>query len=222
MKMQRTRSYWQVVAVAGVLGTLIATACTVTTSTDDSTGGTTSFAGTSSTAGTTSSTAGTGGVAAGGSAGSTSIAGTTSVGGTGGTGGTAGLTSFQCDPATGNSDVGTPSSCMPTVTNSCSTCIQTSCCTELGKCYATNPGNQCGYGGPKGDGTGEFSCVQACVIAATADGGVVDADTLGTCSANCATPTDTSGAHCMQQIGEQTNDLIACVNMNCQADCFGG
>ncbi len=212
--MQQTKSYWRVVAVAGVLGMAVATACTVTTSTDDSVAGTGNISGaTSSTAGATS-TAGTGGTS--GSSGSTSVAGST------GTAGGGALTPFQCDPATGDGGAGTPSSCEPTTSNKCSTCISTSCCTELSLCYATNPGNECGYGGPNGDGTGEFSCTQACIIAATADGGVVDSETLGTCAANCATPRDTSGTACMAHIGEQTNNLITCVNENCQTDCFGG
>ena len=216
--MQQTKSYWLVVAVAGVLGAIVASACTVTTSSDDSSGGTGTIAGTGGTsiAGTTS-TGGGGATATGGSSGSTSIAGTTSTGGSGG----AATTTFQCDPADGN-PVGTPASCAATAGNGCSTCIAASCCTEFGQCFATSPGNQCGYGGPKGDGQGEFICAQACIQTATSDGGVLDASTIETCANGCVTPKDSANKTCEMHVGQQTNDLIACVNMNCQAECFGG
>jgi hypothetical protein len=224
MKMQQTKSYWLVVAVAGVVGAIVASACTVTTSSDDSSGGTGTIAGTGGTsiAGTTS-TGGGGTTATGGSSGSTSIGGTTS---TGGSGGAAATTTFQCDPADGN-PVGTPSSCAATAGNGCSECIagtagKMGCCAQFSACFATSPGNQCGYGGPNGDGKGEFVCVQACIQAATSDGGVLDDTTIGTCAGNCATPKDSMNQSCEQHVGQQTSDLVDCVNTNCQAECFGG
>ena len=210
--MQQTKSYWRVVAVAGVVGAFVASACVVTTSTDDSSagaGGTGAFAGTTS--GGTTSTAGTAGVS-----GSTGIAGTSGVGGSGGTG----VVSFQCDPSDGMA-VGTPASCAATAGMACSECTAAHCCAEYGACFATNPGNQCGYGGPT-PGASEILCIQACVIAATGDGGVADDMTIGTCTNNCVTPTDTAGANCGSVIGSQTSVLVDCLSHNCVAECFGG
>jgi hypothetical protein len=121
--------------------------------------------------------------------------------------------------------VGTPSSCAATAGNTCSQCIGTAgakgCCAQFGACFATNPGNQCGYGGPKGEG--EFFCVQACIQAATSDGGVLDATTIGDCASQCTTPKDSANKACeSSHVGQQTSDLIDCVNMNCQSECFGG
>jgi hypothetical protein len=211
MKMQQTKSYWRIVAVAGVVGACLASACVVTTSTDDGSGGATSTAGTgTSAAGSPSAGASAGGTA--GISGSSSVAGASS-------GGSA-TASFECDPD-GGAVVGTSVSCMTGATNECSKCVATSCCAEFGACYAKSPGNQCGYGGPTNDGQGEFSCIQACAIAATSDGGVLDDSALETCANGCVTPTDSSGAACSAAIGIQTNDLVGCVNTNCSSPCFG-
>jgi hypothetical protein len=216
MKMQQTKSYWYVVAVAGVVGAFVASACVVTTSTDaGGAGGTETFAGSTGTTGGTNSLGGPGGTA--GISGSTAVAGSTSVAGTSG----AGPTPFQCDPADGK-PVGPPASCAATVGNTCSECTAAHCCTEYSDCYATNPGNQCGYGGPTGDNSGEIMCIQACVIAATSDGGVADDTTIATCTNNCVTPKDSANVTCSAVIGQQTNDLVACLNTSCQAECFGG
>jgi hypothetical protein len=212
MKMQQTKSYWRVVAVAGVVIAFVGAACSVTTSTDDSADGE---------GGTTVTTTGgsAGAVTAGGT---TSVAGTTSIAGTTGVGG-AGAVSFQCDPLDQDAGIqGTPASCAADSSNTCSVCIAAHCCTEFSDCYATNPGNQCGFGGPDGKGTGEIACVQACIQAATSDGGVLDDTTIETCSNGCVTPKDTAQMTCQQAIGTQTSDLIGCMNMNCQTDCLGG
>jgi len=219
--MQQTRSYWRVVAVAGVLGMAVATACTVTTSTDDSAGGTGAIAGSTSSAGTTStagqtSTAGSGGAGTAGSSGSTSSAGTTS---TGGAGGTSAATPFQCDEGDGSKIVGTPASCEATAGNKCSECTHDHCCTEFSNCYAVSPGNVCGYGGPMGEG--EIVCTQACIIAATSDGGVADAETITACAMGCVTPKDTQGTSC-GTVGARTSDLVGCLKDNCSTECFGG
>jgi hypothetical protein len=210
--MQQTKSYWRVVAVAGVVGAFVASACVVTTSTDDGiagAGGTGAVAGTTS--GGTTSTAGTAGVS-----GSTGIAGTSGVGGSAGSA----AISYQCDPSDGKA-VGTPASCADTTGMPCSVCTAAHCCAEYGACFATNPGNQCGYGGPN-PGDSEILCIQACVIAATSDGGVADDMTIGTCTNNCITPKDSAGVTCSAVIGAQTSDLVGCLSMNCQTECFGG
>src|SRR6188768_781223 len=136
MKMQQTKSYWRLLAVTGVVSAFIASACVVTTDDDDGSAG----AGGS----------GTAGASAGAPAAGTGTAGT----GTAGTGtagspaGGAGSTPFQCD--TGESGApGTPNSCVPSDSSDpCQKCIQDSCCDLYEFCYATDPGNQCGWGGP--------------------------------------------------------------------------
>jgi hypothetical protein len=219
MKMQQTKSYWRMVAVAGVVGAFVASACVVTTSSDaGGAGGTETFAGsTGTTGGTTSAGATSGG--SNGISGSTNIAGTNSVAGSGGAAPI--VTPFQCDPANGK-PFGTRASCAATAGNTCSECTAAHCCTEFSDCYATNPGNQCGYGGPTGDNSGEITCIQACIIAATNDGGVADDMTIGTCTNNCVTPKDSAGVGCGVVIGSQTSTLVDCLNHNCQPECFGG
>jgi hypothetical protein len=106
--------------------------------------------------------------------------------------------------------------------NACTVCTFTNCKTECGDCFATSPGNQCGYGGPTGDNSGEFACIQKCVIDATSDGGVPDDTTVGTCTNNCITPKDSSGKACSAVIGAQTSDFVGCLRQFCQQDCFGG
>jgi len=205
--MQQTKSYWRMAAVAGVVIAFVSAACTVTTSSDD----------TAADAGTTAiATGGSGATTAGGA---TSAGGTMTIVGVGGTG----AVSFQCDPLDQDAGIqGTPASCAADTANTCSVCIAAHCCTEFSDCYATNPGNQCGFGGPDAKGTGEITCVQGCILAVTGDGGVADDSTIQTCANQCVTPTDTSGAACQQAIGTQTSDLIGCMNMNCQSDCLGG
>jgi hypothetical protein len=214
--MQQTNSYWRVLGVAGVVGALVASACVVTTSTDDSAAGSAGTGLVTSSGGNGGTSTGTGGatggassVSAGGN--SLGIAGNAAAGG--------GSVAFACDPD-GGAVLGTPSSCVPDSDSSCSTCVKSHCCTEYSNCYATNPGDQCGWGGPKGEG--EISCFQACVIDSTSDGGVVDSDLLGTCAGQCGTPRDSAGMSCQDTIGQQTSDLIACLNADCSSECFGG
>jgi hypothetical protein len=117
---------------------------------------------------------------------------------------------------------GTPASCAAVADNTCSTCTAAHCCTEFANCYATAPGNQCGYGGPTGDGSGEIACIQACIIASTSDGGVLDDSTIETCASGCVTPKDSNNVNCSATIGAQTNDLVACLHDSCSTECFGG
>jgi hypothetical protein len=100
--------------------------------------------------------------------------------------------------------------------------VQSKCCAEFSACYATNPGNQCGWGGPNDDG--EITCIQACVQKGVEDsGGVFDAMLLGSCGATCTTEkANGSTKDCGTVIGQQTNDLVGCLNNGCQSECFGG
>ncbi len=208
--MQQTKSYWRFVALAGVVTAFVASACVVTTSTDDNTGG----ASGANTAGAN--TAGAGGAGAG--------AGGALTGGAGGAAaGTGGAVAYQCDPADGVF-VGTPNTCAPAPgfeTDACAVCTQAKCCTEYSDCFATSPGNQCGWGGPKDQG--EIICLQNCIQTEFPKTGVYDDSLVETCAANCATTTAGGSAHeCGSIIGQQTNDLIGCLGTNCQGECFTG
>jgi hypothetical protein len=201
MKMQQTKSYRRVVAAVGVVSALMASACVVTSS-DDSAGG--DGGETNATAGSTN--------AGGASAGSSSTAGSG-----------AQAADYQCDTGDGGAPPGTAADCTSApaqVPDACASCLQTQCCTELGECYATTPGNQCGYGGPN-DG-GEFTCFQKCAQDGFTANSVDDDDLRTTCSNQCTTSTDHQSSHDCGLIGTQTNALIACLSDNCLTQCIGG
>ena len=222
MKMQQTKSYWRLVAVAGVVSAFIASACVVTTGSDGGSAGT--DAGGSGAAG-----AGTAGASAGKSgAGTAGSAAGTAGSATGGAGGE-GPVPFQCDMGDGGA-VGMPNTCAPNdPADVCQKCTQAKCCTQYAECYATEPGNQCGWGGPakvNGDPNpgGEAYCLIACIQKGVADSGTApDAELIGTCGNNCAT-TKSNGAtqECGSVLGAQTSDLIGCLKDNCSTQCFGG
>ena len=212
--MQKTKSYLAVVLAAGVVSAFVGAACTVTTSTDAGGGD----AGEGNSSG--SSTAGASGSGTAGASGSGTAGGSTA-----GAGGTAG-TSFSCDPAEAGA-TGTPdaNACEMTAgQNDCDKCVRTKCCTEYSNCYATGPGNQCGYGGPKDEG--EFVCSQGCLVDVFTAHGSVNNDDKGMCAANCATnPTSMGSQDCGPVLGNATNDLIACVGdttNGCATECYGG
>src|SRR6185369_14818391 len=100
-----------------------------------------------------------------------------------GAGGSAGPVSFQCDPTDGSA-LGTPNSCTPAdPSDSCQKCVQAKCCTEYSECFAIDPGNQCGWGGPANGG--EITCMQACLVETVAGSGT--APQVAQVS-SCATP----------------------------------
>ena len=213
--MQQTKSYWRLVAVTGIVSAFIASACVVTTSTDGDNGGADGQAGASA-----------GGSSAAGAAGAHAGAATAGAGtagaATAGSGGAPAL--YQCDMGEGGA-IGTPLSCVdPGNTTKCQQCIEKNCCAEYSACYATDPGNQCGYGGPAKlvDGTdnpaGEAWCVQNCIqIEVAKNGTAPDAEIVGTCANKCLS--DCPGG----VIGAQTSILIGCMlGSDCSADCFGG
>ena len=221
MKMQQTKSYWRLVAVAGIVSAFIGSACVVTTSTDDDNGGASNGgAGGAGTAGA--STAGKAGA-------NTAGANTAGSSAAGAAQGGSGTISFQCDPPGEGGAVGDANSCAPDMPgNKCQECIQSKCCTEYGACYATDPGNQCGWGGPaklpNGDAYdgGEALCVQLCIQEGVKMSGTEpDAELKGYCANNCSTPNDTSGAACKTTIGVETNSLILCMSDHCSPVCFG-
>ena len=196
--MQQTKSYWRLVALAGLVSAFVGTACVVTTD-DDSSGG----------------SAGAAGATAGAPAG-----GSTAAGAGGAAAGTGGVP-FQCDPDDGMA-VGTPNACPKTDDpDVCQACIAKSCCTEYANCFATTPGNQCGWGGPMDKG--EIICALACIQdGASKAGGVVDETLLGTCANQCATTLANGASKECTLPGSQTSDLIGCMNDKCQVECYTG
>jgi hypothetical protein len=213
MKMQQTKSYWRLVAVASVVSAFVASACVVTTSTDDNdtggSGGSGAKAGSSTTGGST--TTGGGSTTGGSSA-------------NGGSGTAGSGESFVCDdPLSDGGAKGDASSCEPSdSTDECQVCIQQKCCAEYGACYATDPGNQCGYGGPAmvngapNEG-GELLCMHECLKKRVADSMIsaTESDIL-TCANEC--PTEKCGG---ATVGFQTSDVIGCMNTNCSMACWG-
>jgi|GEM_PF-1133582 len=169
--------------------------------------------------GATTMAAGSGGGGAAGNAGSSSA----------GAGGNTPRTPFQCDPSDGSA-VGTPNSCAPvTPADACQKCVQAKCCTEFGECFATNPGNQCGWGGPAqlngiNNYSGEIACMQVCLIAAVAEAGTApDTSQVNSCANACATSISNGATkECGPVIGSQTSALVGCLLSNCSTACFGG
>lgn len=221
MKMQQTKSYWRLAgftALAGVAFAFVGAACTVTTSTDDGGAGGDFFAGAPGAGAPAAGAATTAGASGASTAGATAAGGASTAG--------AAAVAYECDVDPGP-PAGTPyTSCAPDAEHTddvCALCIQTSCCTEFKACYASNPGDQCGYGGP-GD-MGEISCVQQCIQDGVATDGVFDDKLVGTCGAKCTTeasPNGTSSKECGQVIGYRTSDLVDCMTMHCQTECYGG
>jgi hypothetical protein len=202
-------------------------------------GSSTGGSGTSA-AGTSGSSGGDGSGAGGSSAGSSGTAHTTAGSSNGGAAGKSGGPSagagghaepvpFQCDPSDGSA-VGTPNSCKAAdPTDECQVCVQTKCCTEYAECYAVDPGNQCGWGGPATlEGSpnegGELLCMQLCLIATIADSGTApDALQIGTCANHCATALGNGATkECGPVIGSQTSAVVGCLLKNCSIACFGG
>jgi hypothetical protein len=218
MKMQQTKSYWRLAALASAAGValvFVGSACTVTTSTDAGGSAGETIAGAPG-AGATQ--AGAGGAAAGAPAAGAPGAGAPAAGAGG-----AAPVPYNCTPASGEA-LGTPNTCEPapgSETDVCALCVKAKCCKEYSECYATTPGNQCGWGGPMDKG--EIVCAQQCIVDGIAESGVYDATLVGTCANKCTTQTaNGSSKECGEVIGQQTNDLIACLGDNCQMECFGG
>ncbi|MFZ5897325.1 MAG: hypothetical protein ACOY0T_40095 [Myxococcota bacterium] len=194
----------------------IATACTITTTDDDTalggssgnggtgTGG--ASGGTSAKGGTTS----TGGSAAGGAVAKGGSAGMSS----GGTGGSGPNINVVCDTATVTQ--GTPAAtCEFDASDNtfCHACLTKSCCGEVKACFGMNPENQCAFGGP--DEGSEFACFEACLVtAAKKNGGDYTTADEDKCLGDCATP------KCGAVIGNATNELITCMHLSCEKECF--
>ena len=202
----------------GMVGFSLASGCVVK-SDDDDDGGAGEGAGGEETGGSSSggsSTGGRGGSATGGtSTGGTSTGGTstggTSTGGTS-TGGTGGMeTDPECDPDTGELDNTYFPNCTATAGNPCEECIEENCCEESQICYGYNPGNVCGWGGPDGDG--EITCYIDCAQEYVMLNGIYDEGAVDECTAACTT-------EMCGQIGNATQDLVVCLQDNCEEACW--
>lgn len=218
---------WPRLFATALFGASIATACVITTDNDDddTTDETDGESGRAGRAGATSGRAGAGGTRAGsggGGAGGTraGAGGGGTAGATAGTGGSA-PTQLDCsDPD------GTPAaSCefaipanAPDNQAECFECLSGSCCTEIKNCYATNPENLCGYGGPVGGS--EFECFRLCLVeqAEERNDTTYTTDDAEVCAVECSTPRDKNGDAC-GLIGDQTNALFNCMADNCEAEC---
>ncbi len=215
MKMQQTKSYWRLLAVTGVVSAFIASACVVTTDDDDSSSAGASGSGTAG--------ASAGSSAAGSPAAGSGTAGSSTAGGSaGGSTGGSGAIPFECDPdVEGGAPPGMPNECPQNSTDECEICIHDHCCDLFAECYATSPGNQCGYGGPNNEG--EAYCIQLCLQDITQmTGAAPDDSDVQSCAANCATTLSNQATkECGSVIGYQTSALVDCQLMNCSAKCYG-
>ena len=198
---------WMVGLWLGFVGFSLASGCVVKSddgSDDDSAG----QAGDTSTGG--SSTGGKGGSTTGGSTTGGSTTGGSTTGGstTGGTGGT--IVMPECDPPSGELDNTPYPNCTATAGNSCEECIETSCCDESMACYGYEPGNVCGY--PQGDS--EIECYLDCAQQYVEENGVYDDGAIDMCTGMCA------NADCDGNIGNATQDLVTCIQDNCEDACW--
>jgi hypothetical protein len=148
-----------------------------------------------------------------GSGGSVSGTGGTAVAGSGGN-----IVAPVCDPASGELDNTPYPNCAPRdPTSACEACIQANCCEESKVCFGYDPGNVCGWGGPTtGDyaGLSEIDCYVLCARAYVAENLAYDDRTADVCVPACTTSA-------CGLIGNATQDLVACLNQNCEDACFG-
>jgi hypothetical protein len=137
-------------------------------------------------------------------------------GGTGGTSGTGGVEAV-CDPATGELDNTPYPDCEPRdPSDPCELCIEANCCEETRVCFGYEPGNVCGWGGPSSGthgGMNEIDCFTACVRDYVAVNGVYDDAADDLCVPACTT--SSCGV-----IGNATQDLVVCMQDNCEDECF--
>lgn len=191
-------SAWATVAAVGLAGSILAPGCVV--GSDDDNNNT------------------DGGSGAGGSSGSSGSSGTGGSSGSGGTSGRGGTSGTGGSAGTGGTG-GSGASCAPdAMDNNCVECMKTNCCTELLACAADDL-----CSGTAGEG--ELTCVQDCVLAQVADGGVVDNSTVTSCATGCA--------EMGSAVSVATSDAVGCMRfggelsdggngVDCLVDCLAG
>ena len=217
---------WKYGILLGLVGVALASGCVVKSSDDDGAAGEGGESGSSSggKGGSSGGKGGSSGTVTGGSSGSATggSAGSATGGASGSaTGGSSGMqTDHECDPASGEL-VNTPyPDCEPTDPQDpdpCEVCIEANCCAESRVCYGFDPGNVCGWGGidldNNGELDGEITCFVACARAYVEENGAYDMMAQDECSTECAT--DGCG-----QIGNATNEMIICIQEDCEEECF--
>jgi len=128
----------------------------------------------------------------------------------------------ECDPDESEAgaggqpgSVGTPyPNCEPVDSDDeCELCIQESCCEESKGCWALNPANVCGWGGPS-ENSSEIGCYTDCIAEWVGDNAACGSAAHQACVTQCQT--EECG-----EIGDATWALAVCMNDNCADECFG-
>jgi hypothetical protein len=136
--------------------------------------------------------------------------------GAGGTGGTS-IVAPECDPDTGELDNTRYPDCQPRdPSDVCELCVEASCCEAAKVCYGYDPMNVCGWGGPRSGtygGMNEIDCFIACARDYVEENGAYDAAADDRCVPACTT-------QACGLIGNATQDLVVCLQANCEDDCF--
>jgi len=165
-----------------------------------------------------SSTGGKGGSTGGSTTGGSSTGGSTTGGSaTGGSSGTVNMPDPECDPDMGLLDSTPFPDCEPRPGDDCDLCVQENCCEESRICYGYDAENVCGWGGPTSGpyaGQSEYDCYVSCASDYVQENGVYDDGAIDQCVGECAT--DMCGL-----IGNATQELIGCIDMNCESRCYG-
>lgn len=156
-----------------------------------------------------------GGSSSGGSSSGGSSSGGTATGGSSGEGGDSfnpmcddkknpGFPETTCDVPEAGSDANV----------ACLKCLKKNadCCTALKNCYATDPDNECGYGG-KTLGQTEYLCFQDCLLEKIMTNGTYTDDDQDTCAADCS-------PSCAGVPSDATNEVITCMHDSCEDECF--
>jgi hypothetical protein len=136
----------------------------------------------------------------------------------GGSGAGGNVNNPECDPDSGEIDNTLYPHCEPRdPTGPCELCIQANCCEESKVCFGFDPGNVCGWGGPTTGqyaGLSEIDCYVLCARDYVAENLGYDDRTADVCVPACTTSA-------CGLIGNATQDLVVCLEQNCQGDCFG-
>jgi hypothetical protein len=215
------RTAWLNLVAFGSLTTLLATACVVKTGDDDDdeTGGRRNSGGSTAVSGGRGGASGLGGTASGG----VSSGGAKTTGGTTATGGTATGTGGKPEPkpyCDGSGPATEPAkTCeyadedVKGANGKCLSCLSASCCSEIRNCHGTDPSgefvvNQCGAGGT------EYLCYQACLQDIITENGSYD-DQVD--PYDCADACVRTGC---AAIASFTSDVVTCMHLECETECF--
>lgn len=222
----QTKSSYRVLKwtlMAGVMASLGACVVTSGDGGDDpfgdggESGSSTTTAGKTSTAGSGGSTS-TAGKPSTGGGGSASTAGT-SAGGAAGEGGAGGE---RYVPGVCDDDLAVPSKPQDTALNAddekpfyaCRKCLKVGCADAWGTCYGDTPTSACGSGSTE-DAPGQFECIRTCFVKDTSGDDTLTV--LGKCESECL---DQCAVKDQGFATGDTQELLACGQDKCLADCF--